>query len=433
MYAKRILIVDDDLSSANYMALALADVYASVSTAGNGRQALLAMERQLPHLVVSDLRMPEMDGVELLMAIEKRWPHVPVILASVLQDAPTIVDAVQKGAINYLVKPVLPAVLRTAVAQAMATTEAAPMGDAAELGDIIGVSGSIQDVRHQLKLASRADVNILITGATGTGKELVARTLHALSTQARGPLVAHNCAATPPDMFESQFFGHRRGAFTGAQDHHVGLLEQAHGGVLFLDELECLSPAHQAKLLRVLEDGEVRSLGARSPRTVAVRYFAATNHDPAELLRQGRLREDLYYRLRGFEICLPLLCERPEDLFLLAENFLEKAGGGQFTWEAKAVLQGYSWPGNVRELRNVVLSAYAVAPGARIGVEHLDPQLFRRARPSARIATGSLKNLEREAIRGALASKGGNRIQAARVLGINRSTLRRKMARYDID
>jgi len=305
------------------------------------------------------------------------------------------------------------------------------------LAEIVGISRAIVEVRHLIALAARSDVNVLVTGKTGTGKELAARALHRCSRLASGRLVTHNCAATPPDLFESQFFGHRRGAFTGADQDQAGLFERAHGGVLFLDELESLSLSHQAKLLRVLDDGEVRPVGSTEVRQVRVRLVAATNREPAAMIAERSLREDIYYRLRGFEIRLPLLSERPEDIRLLAKHFL-KDSNGSLSAEALEKLAAYSWPGNVRQLKNVILSSLAIADDQVIGPHHL---IFEPGSPLESRSTSTwppaiggipLRELEKQAVIQAIRDQSGNRSRAARVLGIDRSTLRRKMAEFGI-
>jgi len=428
-----ILVVDDDPSALRYVDLTLRDRGFRTRTAANGIEALLAIESETAALVISDLQMPSMDGLELLRHARQRWPEIPFIMLTVEQDVETVVEAMSMGASNYILKPASPASILSAVGKALAGPErrAVPNDN---LVEIVGVSRAIVEVRHLIALAARSDVNVLVTGRTGTGKELAARALHRCSRLATGPLVTHNCAATPPDLFESQFFGHRRGAFTGADQDHVGLFERAHGGVLFLDELESLSLPHQAKLLRVLDDGEVRPVGHTEIRQVRVRLLAATNRDPAAMIAEGSLREDIYYRLRGFEIHLPLLRERPEDIPLLARSFLE-GSAGTLSPEALEKLNRYTWPGNVRQLRNVIHSAVAIADGGRICAHHL---IFEPAGDSTSDSpvpfSGSLtiRELERQAIIRALRERGGNRSQAARILGIDRSTLRRKMSEFGI-
>jgi DNA-binding NtrC family response regulator len=440
---KPILVVDDDPSALQYMSLALSQRFGPGRSASGGVQALLAMERELPSLVVSDLRMPEMDGLELLALTKERWPETPFILVTVEQEVATVVDAVRHGATNYLVKPVSPAALCMAASRALATASLARSTANRSAHEIIGMCPAILRVRHLVSLAARSDMNILITGETGTGKELVARAIHRLSSLARGPFVAHNCAVTPADLFESQFFGHRRGSFTSAEKDQPGLLEEADGGILFLDELECLSLAHQAKLLRVLDDGEVRPVGSRDSRVVSVRFLSATNHEPESMLTGGTLREDLYYRLRGLEIRLPLLRERRQDILPLAGQFLE-AGAAHLSPEALAALEEYSWPGNVRQLRNALRAAQALSGGETIERRHLTlphvgapSSLVSPHRPEGQdgpgdAASGTMREAEREIILQTLDNCRGHRGQAARTLGIHRSTLRRKLREFGI-
>jgi DNA-binding NtrC family response regulator len=429
-----ILVVEDDPSSLEYAALALEQAHFSIRKASDGIEALRAIEREVPSLVISDIRMPGMDGLELLSCIRERWPSVPVIMVTVEGDIATIVSAVQQGAVNYLVKPVSPPVLVAAATKALARAPPAAVDTAHE---IVGASPTIVRVRHLVALASRSDVNVFVFGETGTGKELVARAVHRLSGQAQRSLVAHNCALTPPDMFDSEFFGHLRGAFTGAHRDRPGLLRQAEGGVLFLDELECLSLQNQAKLLRVLDDGEVRPVGADRAVVVSVRYVAATNRLPEEMIVAGELREDLYYRLRGFEIRLPPLRDRLEDIPLLAEHFLGNSGK-RLTAGAADALQRCLWPGNVRQLRTVLQCAAARASGSAVDLRDLDLEIpgglgVGSMPPSSVGARGAdpadinLEKIEREAILRALALHGGNRSRAAQALGIHRSTLLRRI------
>ncbi len=430
MAEEPVLVVDDDPSAGDYLAQALAAEFPNVQTASDGVHALLSMERQLPALVITDLRMPVMDGMELLEHVKERWPEVPVILVTVEKDLATVIEAVRRGAINYLVKPVSPGSIRSAATQALATARLADTdGDRWDSG-IVGESPAAVQIRHQVALAARSDVNVLVTGETGTGKELVARAIHRSSSHHDAPFVAHNCALTPPDLFESQYFGHLRGAFTSAEGNRIGLLTEADGGILFLDELECLSPAQQAKLLRVLDDGEVRAVGSDRATTVSVRFLAATNREPPTLLANGSLREDFYYRLRGFEIHLPPLRERMQDIPLLASYFLETTEA-KLTPEALESLVAHSWPGNVRELRNVLRGAAARAPRGRITSSQLvlgSPPARDASQEPASVS--SLRELEREAIHQALERFGGNQSRTAHALGIDRSTLRRKIQEY---
>ena len=354
-----------------------------------------------------------------------------------------IVEAIQLGAINYLVKPASRPVLLVAVERALRVRPVRSAPDAS-VPELVGETAAITEVRHRVVMAARSDVHVMVTGDTGTGKELVARAIHRLSPQSEGPFVPHNCALAPAELFESEFFGHRRGSFTGAERDHVGLLQQAHGGVLFLDELEAMPATHQAKLLRVIDDGEVRPLGSEQSEVVSVRFVAATNRDPALMMEERTLREDLYYRLRGIEIVLPTLAERREDIPRLARHFVGEEGLG-FTPEALEALCAAPWPGNVRQLRNMVQGARAIAGEGRIGLVDLPIQAWVNPSSAADADSSSesvladaprgasLRDIERWAIERALEDCGGNRTRTAEQLEIDRSTLRRKMIEYKID
>lgn len=302
-------------------------------------------------------------------------------------------------------------------------------GEEGPLAAIIGKSRAMVDLRHTIELAARSDVPALIIGRTGTGKELAARAIHAASSLASRPFVAHNSATSPRDLFDSLVFGQVRGAFTGAERDSKGLLQEADGGVLFLDELEAMSLELQAKLLRVLDDGEARPVGSTRTYHVSVRFLAATNHDPREMVCDGSLREDLYYRLRGIEIRLPTLAERLEDLGLLVAHFLGERHPG-CTREAMEALRSHPWPGNVRELRNVLSVARARAPERAIepGDLALPATTERTDGKGLDARAGSLRDAEIKIILRTLRASGGNLSRAAKALGIDRSTLRRKLA-----
>jgi DNA-binding NtrC family response regulator len=438
---RRILIVDDDVAAAELAAFSLDLSRYATEKVHSGAEALRAIEREVPLLVLSDLRMPEMSGIELLARIRERWPALPVILATVETDVDTAVDAVMRGASNYLVKPVAPAALVAAVSKALARRAPAETAIVdADLDAIVGRCASIVEVRRLVGLAVQSDANVLVVGETGAGKELVARALHRLSPARKQPFAAHNCATTPPELFDAEFFGHSRGAFTGAHRERLGLLREADGGTLFLDELECLSLANQAKLLRVLDDGEFRPVGEARPVSVSVRFIAATNRTPESLLSSGELRADLYYRLRGFEIRVPPLRERVDDIPLLADHFLERSGK-LLTVESLRALQSFTWPGNVRQLRSVLECAVVRAPTSSIEPEDLELQLPGQPPMESGIAPppsqehpvdATLATIERDAIVRALAAHGGNRSRAARALGIHRSTLLRRIRELKI-
>ena len=430
-----ILVAEDEPSSAEYLRLLLEGRGHSVRLAANGVEALLALESHVFDLVITDLRMPSMDGFELLSHLAQRWPDLPAIVLTANEDIEDVVEAVRLGAVNYLLKPATPASVGAAIDRALLTRKRTSVARST-VPELVGTSRAIVEVRHRVLMAARSDVHVLVTGPTGTGKELVSRAIHTHSGLAKGPFVAHNCALSPSDLFESEFFGHRRGSFTGADRDRRGLLREAHEGVLFLDELETLDLGFQAKLLRVIDDGEVRPVGAEKAEKVSVRFVAATNREARIMIDEGSLREDLYYRLRGIEIKLPSLADRREDIPLLIAHF-DKPDAAGFTPEATLALCRADLPGNVRQLRNLVQGARAAAGDAVVGVRHLAIETGRGAsRPAASDAVPrglTLREIERRAIVQALEDCDGNRTQAAKILDIDRSTLRRKMQEYEIE
>ena len=437
--ADSILVAEDERASGEYLKLLLEEMGYEVRLVGNGVEGLLALEARSFDLVITDLRMPSMDGFELLTHLGQRWPGMPAIVLSANEDPQDVIDAVRLGAVNYLLKPANPASVGSAVERALLTRSRAVVEDAT-VPELVGESKAIIEVRHRVLMAARSDVHVLVTGDTGTGKELVSRAIHTHSGLDKGPFVAHNCALSPSDLFESEFFGHRRGAFTGADRDRRGLLREAHEGVLFLDELETLDMGFQAKLLRVIDDGEVRPVGAEKAERVNVRFVAATNREAQVMIDEGSLREDLYYRLRGVEIRLPALANRREDIPLLIAHF-DKADSAGFTPEAIEALSTAPLPGNVRQLRNLVQGARAAAGDAPVGMLHLPADQLGRGGVALPSGSGSegvprgvpLREIERRAIVQALEDCEGNRTRAAKLLDIDRSTLRRKIAEYEID
>ena len=432
-----IVMADDDASGLEFARLVLEGEGHNVRTAPNGLEGFLLVEERQPDLVISDMQMPELDGMGFLARVRQRWPKLPMIVISVQEDVEIIVGAIRAGADNYLLKPFSPEALTSGVNKALAGSSAEQETDESAINAIRGRSRALVEVRHLVTLAAGCDVNLLITGETGTGKEVVSRAVHRASKLASSPFVAHNCAATPPDLFESQFFGYTKGAFTGADQDRAGLLEAADGGVLFMDELNSMPLDHQAKLLRVIDDGEVRRVGDERSRRVNVRFFAAVNKPPEGLIQSGELRQDLYYRLRGIEFVLPPLRERIEDVPELAEHF-RPAGVPGFTDAALEALAAHAWPGNVRELKNVVTSAAVFAGEGPIDVEHL--RLMASTVASSVTSPGApkapartLKEIEREAILQALEDAGGNRSLAAQALGIDRTTLWRKLQAMSLE
>ena len=437
--ADSILIAEDERSSGEYLKLLLEEMGYDARLTANGVEALLALEAGTFDLVVTDLRMPSMDGFELLTHLGQRWPGMPAIVLSANEDPQDVIEAVRLGAVNYLLKPATPASVGSAVERALLTRSRTVVADAT-VPELVGDSKAMVEVRHRVLMAARSDVHVLVTGDTGTGKELVSRAIHTHSGLSKGPFVAHNCALSPSDLFESEFFGHRRGAFTGADRDRRGLLREAHEGVLFLDELETLDMGFQAKLLRVIDDGEVRPVGAERAERVNVRFVAATNREAQAMIDEGSLREDIYYRLRGVEIRLPPLAERREDIPLLVAHFDRPEAGG-FTPEALEALCAAPLPGNIRQLRNLVQGARAAAGEAEVGLLHLPADQLDRGGVPVPTGEGSggiprgvpLREIERLAVAQALEDCDGNRTRAAKLLDIDRSTLRRKIAEFGLD
>lgn len=439
--ADSILIAEDERASGEYLKLLLEQMNFEVRLTGNGVEALLALEAGAFDLVITDLRMPSMDGFELLTHLGQRWPNMPAIVLTANEEVADVIEAIRLGAVNYLLKPATPGSVESAVERALLTRKRSVVAQST-VPELIGSSKTMVEVRHRVLMAARSDVHVLVTGDTGTGKELVSRAIHTHSGLANGPFVAHNCALSPSDLFDSEFFGHRRGSFTGADRDRRGLLREAHEGVLFLDELETLDLGFQAKLLRVIDDGEVRPVGAERPERVNVRFVAATNRESQVMIDEGSFREDLYYRLRGIEIKLPSLNERREDIPMLVRHF-DKSDALEFTPEAIEALCDAPLPGNVRQLRNLVQGARAAAGDTAVGLAHLPMDQLKgnsRHRPagdgvgSEGVPRGmSLRDIERRAIVQALEDCEGNRTRAAKLLDIDRSTLRRKLAEYAIE
>jgi DNA-binding NtrC family response regulator len=436
-----ILVVDDEPAFRLFVTTVLRDAGYEVTSAHNGAEALAILGARHFHLVLTDLKMPDVSGIEILEAVRRDSPETPVILITAFGTIESAVEATRKGAADYLLKPLKdPEELRRVVGRALHERSledavAAQDGRGASPGEagIVGQSPALRRVLDLARSVAPSPTTVLITGESGTGKELIARAIHRWSPRAEGPFVAVNCAALPDALLESELFGHERGAFTGAVAQRRGRFELAHGGTLFLDEVGDMSPALQGKLLRVLEAQEFERVGGTRTLRVDVRVIAATNADLGAAAAARRFREDLYYRLSVFPVQLPPLRQRPEDILALAEHFLgrlrrtlRKPVAG-FTPEAQARLRGYAWPGNVRELENVVERAVILAQGDRIGLAELS--LLPVPGPPEEEG-GELKVLEHAAILQALADTGGNRRLAARRLGIGLRTLQYRLKQY---
>ena len=449
--ALKILIVDDEEPARQGLTALLARWGYEVDEAGDGQEALAKAAAGLPSVVLSDLVMPKMDGLELLRALKTDVPFASVILLTGQGSIDTAVIAMKEGAYDYLTKPVDVARLRLLIPKAAERGEALrevallrrKLSQVWGMGRLVGTSAGMQAVYRLIEVAAPTTAPVLISGESGTGKELVARTLHDLSPRSKGPFVAVNCAAIPETLLESEIFGHEKGAFTGALERRPGCFELAHEGTIFLDEIAEMNPGTQAKFLRILQDGTVRRLGGRTEIKVDVRVLAATNKDPVKAIQEGSFREDLYYRLNVVSLVLPPLRERRDDIPALVQSFIEEFNARydkHIRSLDEVVLSGLvaqPWPGNVRELRNTLERAIIVCESDTILPKHIPPSpTLRVADPgdgpdavSFRVGT-SLEDAEKALILKTLAANGNNKTRAADVLGISLKTLHNKLKTY---
>ncbi len=433
----KVLILEDEDRMRRLLELVLAEEGFEVRVAADGRAGVSLWHRWRPDVVLSDLKMPGMDGLEILRFRNREYPDVPVILLTAFGTVDTAVAAMKEGAFDYLTKPVDNSRVREVVSRALAVHG----GDAGRT--MIGSSPFMQWLAREIAMVSRSDSAVLLTGASGTGKELVARAIHERFAPPGAPFVRVNCPAIPRDLLESELFGHRRGAFTGAVGDRPGSFVQADGGTLFLDEIGDLPLSLQPKLLHAVEEKSVLAVGDTTPRTVRVKIISATNRDLETMVREGGFREDLFHRLNIFHLHLRPLRERGDDVIELARHFLAGfaarydrsvplLGDG-----ALPVLRSYAWPGNIRELRNI-MERLVLEGWEEIGPDHL-PERLRRGREDdggpakPQPADGlDLAARERQLIRDALVRCGWNQSQAARCLGITRNTLRYRIRKHGI-
>jgi DNA-binding NtrC family response regulator len=445
----KVLIVEDNSDAREAWSTLISSWGYRVDSAEDGEQALQLIESSDPQILLLDLRLPKKDGLGVLREIRANGWQIPTIVISGEGDIDDAVQSIKLGAYDYLRKPVDPhhmEVLLNNLRTHLTVSKENQLlrrrlMDAGELGQLIGQSLAMRRVMAAIDQVSPSSASIVIVGESGTGKELAARTIHELSPRASGPYIAINCAALPETLMESELFGHERGAFTGADRRREGCFELATGGTLLLDEIGEMKPELQAKLLRVLEERKVRRLGGSAEIPVDVRVLAATNRNLEGQLREGKFREDLYYRLNVFTIQLPTLRERSEDVPILIEHFLQQlapaAGKSVMGMEAECLelLKAQRWPGNVRQLRNVIERALVVSSGPLLTTADLPPEL-RRSRPGppvleVSIGDSSLEDVEREMINRTIEFAGGNKTKAAEMLGISLRTLYNRLERLD--
>ncbi len=442
-----ILIVDDEKNTREGLARALRDEYA-VAEAENGLRALEWLETHHADVVLSDLRMPGLDGMALLSRLLGRDPKPVLILLTAYGNIETAVEAMKRGAYDFLAKPVnldrLELLLKRALTERQMGAEnqrlKAQLDSKYGFENILGTSAAMQEVFDTIRQAAPTRATVLIQGESGTGKELVARALHQCSPRAQGPFIPVHCAALAPTLLESELFGHEKGAFTGAVERRRGRFEMADGGTLFLDEIGEIDPTLQVKILRVLEERKFERVGGTETLHVDVRLVAATNRDLKKMVEEGKFREDLFYRLFVVNLTLPPLRERDGDIVLLAQHYLKalaaehgkKASG--ITPDAMDLLSAYPWPGNVRELRNVIERMVVLGSGEKLTVRDLPPS-FRLAAGRAESAArpgSALRDAERQLIEEALRKNKGSRTKAAQDLGISRRTLHRKINEFGL-
>ncbi|CAA9306240.1 MAG: two component, sigma54 specific, transcriptional regulator, Fis family [uncultured Gemmatimonadetes bacterium] len=449
----KILVIDDETAILDTLRILLRREGFQVETAVGGQQGVARMEELRPDVVLSDVRMPGVGGLEVLLAAKELDPSLPVILMTAQASLQTAIRAVNEGAFYYIQKPFandeMVAICRRAAESRQLKRENQALkteirrrdrGDAARP---IGRSRRFLDVLRTAETVAPTDSTLLVTGESGTGKEVLAKYVHEVSGRTDGPFVSINCGALPESLLESELFGHTKGSFTGAHRDKQGLFEAAKGGTFFMDEVGEMSPATQVKLLRVLQEREVIPVGATEAVPVDVRIVAATNRDLEEEIRRGGFRSDLYYRLNVITLHLPPLRDRSEDVPLLAAYFLERFAAGRgraapaLSQEAVDALAAYDWPGNVRELENALERAAVLTAEGEIQVATLPARITERAPQPLVAATlppnPTLEIVERAYIHWVLQSESGNKTRAAEVLGIDPSTLYRKLLRYGME
>ncbi len=458
MNERRILIVDDNQENQIFLSLLLEKKGFRCSVADGGQQALDMLEATGAELVISDLMMPGMNGIELLTRIKERWSSTDVIIVTAYGSIPTAIEAIKKGAFSYLLRPFEPEevvltigkIFELQAIRSENTRLREELSRALRFDKIIGRSGSMQSIYQMVDQVAATTATVLVTGESGVGKELVARAIHNQSLRADGPFVKVSCAALPEPLLESELFGHEKGAFTGAAAMRKGRFELADNGTLFLDEIGEISPAVQVKLLRAIQEREFERIGGTKTIKTDTRFVTATNRRLADEVAAGRFREDLYYRLNVIAIEIPPLRDRKEDIPLLAYHFLERyrQENGKdiaaFSDEAMAALSAHRWPGNVRELQNVIERAVVLCHGAEVAMRDL-PEELHVVVPSTYVPTedweiGALKPLkiaraqwERAYLIRALTRKEGNISHTAEAIGIARKNLQEKIKQFDID
>ncbi len=445
----RVAVVDDDFEMGRLVADLLTEEGYQVSQFSSAQEALVKFKQELPHVLITDLKMKEIDGMMFLRKMQSDYPSVVTIMMTAFGSIENAIEAMKNGAYHYIVKPFkneeMVLLVRRAMEKASLTRENRMLRDEIQknfsLDSIIGKSPAMTEVFETVKRVAPASATVLIGGESGTGKEMIARAIHNLGPRKNRPFVPINCTAIPESLMESELFGHAKGSFTGAVADRKGLFEQANGGTLFLDEIGDLSLTLQAKLLRVLQDKQIRPVGDSQLKQIDVRIIAATHRDLQIMVKDGKFREDLFYRLNVLPIQIPPLRERTQDIPLLVENFIAKFAAQNnsrvrgVTPEAMAALMAHPWPGNVRELENLVERAVVLCPNELIDKQDIMGTAVAQAKQSFEqlfADTPTLDQIEERYIKMILAKMNNQKDKAAKVLGINRRTLYRKERLYGL-
>jgi two-component system response regulator AtoC len=446
---KTILAVDDEPNMRRLLEISLRQAGYKPVVAADGKEALSLIKNQTIDLVVSDLHMPSMNGLELLRNIRQDHEALPFIMVTAQGEVKTAVEAMKLGASDYILRPFDLETLEIAIAKALSVKRLSlenaylktnPNND--ETDGLIGLSERMLALKQMIRQVAPEKATVLITGETGTGKELVARAIHQHSPRKNALFVAVNCAAIPAEMLESELFGYEKGAFTGAVKERIGKFELAEGGTLFLDEVTEMPINLQAKLLRALQEGVIEKLGGNRQIELDIRVVAATNRDPMQAVKEGKLREDLYYRLNVFQLPLPPLRERRDDVALITQHFLNSKSA-TISAEAMQQLSEYAWPGNVRELQNILERAAILAGGQPITLQHLPADISSHAHSTQATSAApmqefvysipkAVEQIERKLIMDAIAACSGNKSKAAKLLEISERSLWYKLEQYQL-
>ncbi|KIQ20017.1 chemotaxis protein CheY [Flavobacterium sp. MEB061] len=447
----KILLIEDDISFCKLLERFLLKKAYEVTIAFSAEEARLAIKKESFDLILTDLRLPDSDGIGLMKEIKDSYPDIPVILMTGYSDVNTAVKAIKNGAADYISKPFNPdevLLVITNALQSEITTEETPSKEkkaprkqttSSENEFVKGISVASKKLLDHIQLVSPTDMSVLIIGESGTGKEIIAKSIHQQSNRKNNNFIAVDCGAIPKELAASEFFGHLKGSFTGAISDKMGYFEAANGGTLFLDEIGNLSYENQIQLLRALQERKIKPVGSNKEINVDIRIITATNEDLREAVKNGDFREDLYHRINEFSIQSPSLTDRGEDLMVFADYFLEKANQQLnkeiigFSPEVVDIFQKYSWPGNLRELQNCVKRATLLSRGDFIESDVLPAEFFQIQKQSSNTGNFSLSENEKEAIIYALSKAQNNKSEAAKLLKITRKTLYNKLKQYNID